>query len=72
MEPEQIKKTHLVVHSFLTTRQAAELLNVTVQTVRRWIGAGIIHGHRLGSRFRVPASEIMRLQSQGGQGGEQR
>ncbi len=39
-----------VKDTLLTTSQAARLLNVHVNTVRRWADGGIIKTYRLGSR----------------------
>lgn len=36
--------------AFLTTGQAARLLNIHVNTVRRWADCGVIKTYRLGSR----------------------
>lgn len=36
--------------SLLTTAEAAELLNVHVNTVRRWSNKGILETYRIGSR----------------------
>ena len=40
----------VVAEAFLTTRQAARVLNVHENTVRRWADGGIIKTYRLGSR----------------------
>ena len=34
----------------LTTRQVADLLNVHINTVRRWNNMGILKAYRIGSR----------------------
>lgn len=38
------------VTTLITVSEAAELLNVHVNTIRRWSNQGILHGFRIGSR----------------------
>ena len=48
----------------LTVRQAAERLQTTEDTVRRWLRTGKIKGRMPGGTklgYRIPASEIERL-----------
>jgi len=47
----------------LTTRQAAEILNVHENTIRRWSEKGIIKPYRIGPRAdrRFPETEIVAL-----------
>jgi excisionase family DNA binding protein len=40
----------IVIDAFLTTSQAARVLNVHENTIRRWADVGIIKAYRLGSR----------------------
>ena len=51
----------------LTTKQAADRLQVKVITVQRWLHAGTLHGTKLPGRagWRIPESEIDRLLSGG-------
>lgn len=44
-----------------TVKQAAEELNVSVSTIRAWIGQRRIGCLRLGRAVRIPTSEIARL-----------
>jgi excisionase family DNA binding protein len=48
---------------YLTTRQAADRLQVTEDTVRRWLRSGQIRGSRLSDRagYRIPREEIERV-----------
>ena len=48
---------------YLTTREAAERLKVTENTVRRWLRAGLIQGVRLSDRagWRIGSQEVTRI-----------
>jgi len=52
---------------YLTTRQAADRLQVSEDTVRRWLRAGQIQGRRLSDRagYRIPRAEIERVLREG-------
>jgi excisionase family DNA binding protein len=52
---------------YLTTRQASERLQVTEDTVRRWLRGGRIRGRRLNDRagYRIPRDEIERVLREG-------
>ena len=54
---------HVAVPRLLTTKQAAEILNVHENTVRRWSERGIIKPYRIGPRAdrRFTESEIYAL-----------
>lgn len=55
----------------LTTRRAAELLNVDRHTVARWARLGQIRYARLPSgTLRIPRSEVDRILRQAREGGE--
>jgi excisionase family DNA binding protein len=45
-----ITHNHFVQPKLLTTKQAAQILNVHENTVRRWSKRGIIKSYRIGSR----------------------
>jgi excisionase family DNA binding protein len=48
----------------LSPEQVAKMLNVHVETIRRWFRAGTIKGVRLGVRtVRIPLSEAIRMKS---------
>jgi excisionase family DNA binding protein len=49
----------------LTTIEAAALLKVHRETVLRWIRRGRVRGVKLSRTWRVPASEVERLLSEG-------
>jgi len=49
----------------LTINQAAERLNVSVYTIRAWVGQRRVDSVRLGRSVRVPATEIDRLVESG-------
>jgi len=42
----------------LTVRDVAALCLVSLKTVRRWIGAGELPAHRLGSQLRVRRRDL--------------
>lgn len=47
-------------HEYLTVREAADLLRVSVPTIRRWIASGRLRAVRPGGRtVRVPRSEAL-------------
>ena len=57
---------------YLTISEAADLLRVHEETVRRWLQAGRLKGSKLPGRgdWRVPQSEIDRVLMTGERGGE--
>ncbi len=46
---------------YLTVSQAAQALGTVPQTIRNWIYAGTLQAERIGSRYKIPRSEIDRL-----------
>ena len=38
------------VHSMLTGKEVAQILNVHINTVRRWSNRGILRAYRIGAR----------------------
>lgn len=46
------------VPTCLTIGQVAERLAVCTKTVRRWVSAGELHHHRLGSSIRVLEEDL--------------
>ena len=57
----------MVDEPHLTVRQAAERLQVTEATVRRWLRTGQMRGTYLSDRagWRIPASEVRRVLAEG-------
>lgn len=55
---------------FLTVTQAAKALQTANQTIRNWIYAGTIKYEKVGSRYRIPRSEIDRITGSEDQYGE--
>ncbi len=53
----------LKAEDLITTREAARLMNVHVNTIRRWSNRGIVVAYRVGPRAdrRFLKSEIIRL-----------
>jgi len=50
-----------------TTKQAAEYLQISEWTVRRYLREGVIKGFKLGQSWRIKESELDKLM-EGGQG----
>lgn len=46
---------------FVTTRQAADILDVPIRTVTQWCSTGLIASRRLGGRYRIPKWVIRNL-----------
>lgn len=57
---------------YLTTNAAAERLQVSAQTVRRWLKDGVLKGTRLSDRagYRIPREEVERILREGLKGPE--
>jgi excisionase family DNA binding protein len=45
--------------------QTAEALEVSVQTIWRWIAAGALPTHKLGGRTYIPLAVVERIQDEG-------
>jgi excisionase family DNA binding protein len=57
-----------MVDEMMTTRQAAQQLQLHPQTVRRWLHTGKLSGRRLGSTragWRIPQTEVQRVLMEG-------
>jgi excisionase family DNA binding protein len=52
---------HGQVAPWIYTRDAAERLEVSHQTVIRWARNGHVEAYRVGSRWRIPLAEVDRL-----------
>lgn len=50
---------------YLSTHDAAELADVAVGTIRRWVRAGKLRDHRAGRRVRVSRADLHRLLREG-------
>jgi excisionase family DNA binding protein len=46
---------------FVTTKQAAELLNIPVRTVCNWCYKGTLETRRMGKRYWIPKRAIVRM-----------
>jgi len=42
-------------------KQAANLLGVSRETVRRWVYRGVLHGVRVGKNHKIPERELQKL-----------
>jgi chromosome partitioning protein len=54
--------------SFLTTEEAAELLNVHTNTILRWIKAGKLPSSKIGQQYRIPREAIENRVTKAGKG----
>ena len=53
--------THLadtIIAALLTLKQAADTLQVSTKTVRRWIDVGDLVAHRLGGKLRISEADL--------------
>jgi excisionase family DNA binding protein len=48
-------------YRLLTVKEAAHLLGVSRETVRRWIYRQLIHAVRVGKNHKVPLAELQKL-----------
>ena len=48
-------------YRLLTVKEAAHLLGVSRETVRRWIYRQVIHGVRVGRNHKIPERELQKL-----------
>jgi len=48
-------------YKLLTVKEAAHLLGVSRETVRRWVYRGLIHAVRVGRNHKVPEAELQKL-----------
>ena len=46
-----------------TTKEARGFLKISTSTTKRWLKRGIIRAHKVGGRYRIWGSEILRLVS---------
>ena len=51
-------KKNTTLPKLLTIRQAAEVLNVHVETLRRWDKGGKLKAVRLGKGYRIPQKSL--------------
>ena len=56
---ESSEKTEVLGDALLTVREAAELLDVTVQTVHEWKRRGLLKYHKLGSRSYLKRADVL-------------
>jgi len=52
-------KLSIVFHMYMTSGEAAEYLQVSLNTVKRWMDAGVLHGWVTpGGHYRVLATSV--------------
>lgn len=61
-------KTTEVERKWITTPEAARMLGVTTQTIRKWIKQGSLEGKKIGSRFFVLKEDLEGVKNDGEQG----
>lgn len=44
--------------TFLSPREAAQLLRVSERSIRRWVAAGLIRAKRVGRQIRIPRETL--------------
>ncbi|TDC98509.1 DNA-binding protein [Nonomuraea deserti] len=49
---------------YLLSKEVAERFRVDPSTVRRWLKSGRISGHRYGRDWRIPSSEVARMEAE--------
>ena len=49
------------METLLTVEEAAELMKVKVDTVRRWLRNGTLRGRKIGRIWRIAESDLNRL-----------
>ena len=68
MGTESRATTDRAFPALLTIKQAAEHLQVSSKTIRRWIDTGDLIAHRLGRQWRISAADLqtfIRMRRQG-------
>ena len=48
---------------YITTREAAERLGVSLDTIRRWIKQGKLRGKKIVGRWKVLAEDVEKLEN---------
>ena len=56
------KDTQSTQPEWLTVKQFADAVQVSVGSVRNWISNGSLKAYKVGTRYRIPASELERMQ----------
>ena len=44
-----------------TTGETMDILRISKSTIKRWLKKGIIHANKIGGRYKILGSEILRL-----------
>ncbi|MCF7906886.1 helix-turn-helix domain-containing protein [Patescibacteria group bacterium] len=48
-------------HKIYTTGETREFLKISKSTIKRWLKKGIIRANKIGGRYKILGSEILRL-----------
>lgn len=56
--PDAVPKPNPAITPLLTIPQAAEVLQVSERTVRRWIDRGELIAHRIGRQWRISQMDL--------------
>ena len=68
MTTDDCNKSATALPALLTIKQAAEHLQVSSKTIRRWIDTGDLIAHRFGRQWRISAADLqsfIRMRRQG-------
>ena len=68
MTTDDCNKSATALPVLLTIKQAAEHLQVSSKTLRRWIDAGDLIAHRLGRQWRISETDLQTFIRMGRQG----
>ena len=68
MTTDDRNKSVTALPALLTIKQAAEHLQVSSKTVRRWLDTGDLIAHRLGRQWRISAADLQTFIRMGRQG----
>lgn len=60
------------METLLTVEEAAQVLKLRVETVRRWLREGTLKGRKIGRIWRIPESELRQLGNEYSESGEAR
>ncbi len=58
------------METLLTVEEAAQILKLRVETVRRWLREGTLKGRKIGRVWRIPESELRQLGNEHSGSGE--
>lgn len=63
LQRQQSAESRVTIPKNLTTAEAADVLGVNADTIRRWIGSGKICSNQIEKRHYIPREEVVRVQN---------